>query len=184
MDSGASSYRRYLDGDDDGFVTIINEYMDGLRFYLNSIVGNIYVAEDLTEDTFVKIITKKPRFSGKSSFKTWLYTIGRNIALDYLKKSKHSTIPIDEISDISDDEAALEKEYIRKEDRIIIHRALRRLKPEYHQVLWLIYFEDFSNKEAAIIMKKSVHNVETLVYRARRALKTELEKEGFIYEKS
>ena len=183
MDRGASSYRRFLDGDDSGFVTIINEYMDGLRFYLNSIVGNIYVAEDLTEDTFVKIVTKKPRFSGKSSFKTWLYAIGRNIAFDYLKKSKFSAIPIDEIPDISDDEAILEKEYIHKEEKILVHRALKRLKPEYHQVLWLIYFENFTNKETARIMKKSVHNVETLVYRARRALRNELEKEGFVYEK-
>lgn len=57
-----------------------------------------------------------------------------------------------------------------------MHRALKKLKPEYHQVLWLIYFENFSNKEAAKIMGKSVHNIETLVYRARKSLKSQLER--------
>lgn len=185
MDNGANSYRRFLDGDDSGFVSIINDYMDGLLFYLNNLVGNISIAEDLTEDTFVKIITKKPRYSGKSSFKTWLYAIGRNTAVDYLKKQqKYSVLTLDECVNLSDDEISLEISYIREERKIIIHRALRHLKPEYRQVLWLIYFENFSNKETAIIMKKSVHNIETLAYRARRSLRSELEKEGFVYEES
>ena len=58
-----------------------------------------------------------------------------------------------------------------------------RLKTEYRQVLWLTYFENLKAKEAARIMKRSVHSVENLIYRARLSLKSELEKEGFIYEK-
>lgn len=72
--------------------------------------------------------------------------------------------------------------FIKEERRIMVHRALKKLKPEYHQVLWLIYFESFSNKEAAAVMKKSVHNIETLVYRARKSLRSQLEMEGFEYE--
>lgn len=64
----------------------------------------------------------------------------------------------------------------------MVHRVLKKLKPEYHQVLWLIYFENFSIKEVATVMKKSVHNIETLVYRARKSLKSQLEMEGFVYE--
>ena len=70
MDNGASSYRRFLEGDDDGIVQIIRDYKDGLMLYLNSFVQNIHIAEDLTEDTFVKLIARRPRFSGKSTFKT------------------------------------------------------------------------------------------------------------------
>jgi len=87
MDNGASSYRRFLEGDDDGIVQIIKEHKDGLMLYLNSFVANIHLAEDLTEDTFVKLIANRPRFSGKSTFKTWLYAIGRNVALDFLRKN-------------------------------------------------------------------------------------------------
>ncbi len=185
MDNGASSYRRFRDdGDESGLEEIIREYRDGLIFYLNSIIGNIHVAEELAEDTFVLLGTKKPKDKGKGSFKTWLYTIGRNIALNDLKRrARTAQISVDDCPELASEEDNLEKAYIRKEQKIIVHRALRKLKPEYRQILWLIYFEEFSNKEAAAIMKKSVHNIETLVYRARKTLRSQLEMEGFIYEK-
>ena len=54
--------------------------------YLNTFVGDLHVAEELCEETFVKIVIKKPHYNGKASFKTWLYTIGGNVARDYLRK--------------------------------------------------------------------------------------------------
>ena len=182
MDNGASSYRRFLDGDESGLVDIIRDYKDGLILYLNSFTGNIHIAEELAEDTFVKLGTKKPKDKGKGSFKTWLYTIARNIAVDYLRHNSYKSVSIYEIQELISDEETLEQAYIKEERKITVHKALRRLKPEYRQILWLIYFEDCSNKEAAAIIKKSVHSVETLVYRARLSLKSELEREGFTYE--
>lgn len=183
MDNGAESYRRFLQGDDKAFVEIIRDYKDGLILYLNGFVNNILTAEELTEDVFFKLVTKKPRFNEKSSFKTWLYTIGRNTAVDYLRRnSKQKEVSAEEIREIEDERLSLEQSYIKQERLLLIHRTLEKLKPEYKQVLWLVYFEDFSQKETAKIMKKSVHSVETLVYRARLALKAELEKGGFIYE--
>ncbi|MCQ2440732.1 MAG: hypothetical protein MJ076_02400 [Clostridia bacterium] len=55
MDNGVSSYRRFLKGDEEGFVEIVRDYKDGLILYLNGFVKNISVAEELTEDTFVKL---------------------------------------------------------------------------------------------------------------------------------
>jgi len=184
MDNGASSYRRFRDeGDESGLVEIIRDYKDGLIFYLNSFVGNIHTAENLAEDTFVLLGIKKPKDKKKGSFKTWLYTIGRNVAIDYLRRnSKTAQISIDECAELISEEESLELSYIREERKIIVHRSLCKLKSEYQQVLWLVYFEGLSNKEAAAVMKKSVHNIETLVYRARNALKSQLEMEGFIYE--
>ena len=184
MDNGASSYRRFRDqGDESGLADIIRDYRDGLIFYLNSIVNNIHTAEDLAEDTFVLLGTKKPRDQGTGSFKTWLYTIGRNLALNHLKKtSRANVVPLDACPETADSEDNLILSYIREERRQIIHKSLKKLKPEYRQVLWLIYFEDFSNKDVAAVMRKSVHSVETLVYRARKSLRSQLEMEGFTYE--
>lgn len=183
MDNGASSYRRYLDGDDTGIVEIIKEYKDGLTLYINGYVNNIFIAEDLMEETFFKLATKRPRFSGKSSFKTWLYAIARNITLDYLRhNSKFTSGSIDEYSNYLAEETNVEREYLIKEQKIILHRTMRKLKPEYFQILYLIYFENFSNTDAAVIMKKNKRQIENLVYRAKNTLKTELEKEGFEYE--
>ncbi|MBE6714724.1 MAG: RNA polymerase sigma factor [Ruminococcaceae bacterium] len=183
MDNGASSYRRFLDGDDEGVVEIIRDYKDGLIFFIRGFVSDINTAEDLAEDTFVKLVTKKPHFRGGSSFKTWLYAIGRNIAIDYLKKnSRINNISVYDCRSISDDEADLERAYLREEGKILFHRALNRLKPEYRQILWLTYFEGITVKEAARLMKKKPHNIEVLVWRAKKALRSELEKEGFTYE--
>ena len=82
MDNGESSYRRFLAGDDNGMVELVHEFRDGLMLYLRSYTDDISSAEDCVQDTFIKLAVKKPRFNGKSSFKTWLYTIGRNIAVD------------------------------------------------------------------------------------------------------
>ena len=179
MDNGADSYRRYLNGDDSGFVEIVRDYKDGLIFYIESFVRELSLAEELAEDTFVRLGVKKPRFSEKSSFRTWLYAIGRNVAIDELRKrAKHPAAALEDEA-VSSDLETLENAYLREERKIIVHQAMRRLKPEYRQVLWLIYFEGFSCRDAAKIMRKSTHNIETLAYRARQALKAELIGEGF-----
>lgn len=182
MDNGAESYRRFLDGDDFGMAALIREYRDGLMLYLNSIVNDLDAAEDCVQDTFIRLAVKKPKFRGGSTFKTWLYTIGRNIAVTYLQRAKrHSTVQIDECISLTD-ETDLEQDYLREERKIIVHRAVNLLKPDYAQVLHLTYFEGFSNREAADIMKKSGKQIENLLYHAKRSLRAELEKEGFHYE--
>lgn len=180
---GAQYYREYLDGDDSALAQIIRLYKDGLILYLNGYVKNIMVAEELAEETFVKLVTRRPRFFGHASFKTWLYTVGRNVALDYLRRCKPREVSLDDCPEAFDEEQGLERTYIRQEDRFLVHRAMKKLKREYRQVLWLLYFEDFTHKEAARILRKTTHNVETMAYRARQALKTTLLEEGYVYEK-
>ncbi|MBE6941277.1 MAG: RNA polymerase sigma factor [Ruminococcaceae bacterium] len=183
MDNGAENYRRFLNGDNGGLVEIVREYKDGLIFYLRGFTDDILQAEELAEDTFVRLVTKRPRFNQRSKFKTWLYTIGRNIALDHARrKTRYVEISYGECPEIANEEASLEQVYIQEERSILLHRAMRELKPEYRQILWLVYFEGFTNREAAAIMKRSVHSVETLVYRAKRALRARLDEEDFIYE--
>lgn len=183
MDNGASSYRRFLDGDDKGIVEIVNDYKDGLILYLNGYVNNLYIAEELTEDTFFRLITKKPKYAGKSTFKSWLYAIGKNTAVDYIRyHSKQLNMPIEDMENYLSEEQNLEKSYIQDERKIEVHKALSTLNQDYRNILWLVYFEYFSNKEVAVILRKSDRQIKNLLYRAKQALKTKLEKEGFIYE--
>ena len=183
MDNGASSYRRFLEGDDNGIVEIIRDYKDGLILFLNRYVNNIHTAEELAEDTFFRIVTRKPRFVVKYSFKTWLYTIGRNIAINHLKHlGKVTNIPFEDLESIQNDEAALEQSYIREEQKILLHKALSKIKSEYSQVLYLKFFEDLPNEQIAVVMKKNKRQIENLIYQAKQSLKSELDKEGFHYE--
>ena len=182
MEHGTEHYRRFREeGDENALAEIIREYRDGLVFYLNSLVGNFRTAEELAEDTFVLLGTKRPRDKGTGSFKTWLYTIGRNLAINHLRKTVRWGEISAEDADVETEETP-ETVYLRQERQVMVHKAMGKLKGEYRQVLWLLYFEEFSCKEAAIVMKRSVHSVETLAYRARRALKTQLEKDGYVDE--
>lgn len=179
-----NAYKRYLDGDSTALCELIREYKSGLTMYLNSYVHDLNLADELCCETFVRLADKKPRFRENSSFKTFLYAIGRNIALQYLRRNKkHIAEPLDEAAEIPD-KADLEKEFLLKERNRQLYKAIGDLKPEYAQGLWLMYFEELSVKEIAAVMKKSLSAVKVLLYRARQALKEELEKEGFEYEDS
>ncbi len=183
MDIGSVNYKRFLNGDNAGLEEIIRTYRDGLIFYLYSIVGSLSQAEEIAEDTFVLLCVKKPKDNQKSSFKTWLYTIGRNLAIDALRRnSRHATVPLDTYNNIENEEETLEEMYLRNSKKQLLHKALEKLKPEYRQTLWLIYFEELSYKEVAQIIHKNIHATEMLVSRARQALKLELNKEGIINE--
>ena len=182
MDTGESSYRRFLAGDIEGLHEIINTYHPGLMLYLNSFVQNLQLAEELTGDTFAELAIKRPSFSGRSSFKTWLYTIGRNHAAKYIRKhSKLDVIPLESQEHLADEED-LERNYIQNEQKRTVHQALHSLKPEYRQVLYLTYFEEFTNEETAKVMHKTNRQIRNLLYNAKKALKSELERRGFQYE--
>ena len=174
-------YNRFLNGDTDCLAQIICAYKDGLILYLNSYVCDISLAEELTEETFVKLVLKRPRFSGDSAFKTWLYTIARHVAIDFLRRRRQD-VSTEECMELVDQQANLEREFLKQEQKIQLHDAMKQLKPEYRQVLWLYYFADFSHKDIAKILGKTTHNVEMLASRARQALKIILNKEGFVYE--
>ena len=86
MDHGAMCYRRFLDGEDSAFDEIMDRYHDSLILFINKLVGNYSIAEELAADTFVELLVHKKRFLGKCDFKTYLYSIGRHKAIDYIRR--------------------------------------------------------------------------------------------------
>ncbi len=176
MDNGASSYRRYLQGDEQGLVEIIRDYKDGLILYLTGFTGNVPEAEELAMDTFVKLGVNRPKDRGTGSFKTWLYTIARNVAVDHLRRRKRQPLSLEDQQQVADLHT-LEQSYLQKEERIALYEGILGLKPEYRQILLLVYFEGLSLKEAGLVLHKSTHAAEMLISRARAALKATLGEE-------
>lgn len=184
MDNGADSYHRFLSGDKSGLEEIIRAYSDELTLFLYKIVGNFESAKEIMAETFVELYVKKPKFSGKSTFKTWLYSIARFMAYDYLKSSRRTSFLSDEELAVIPDKTDLEETVIHDEEKRRLYEAVDKLKDEYRQVIYLVYFEGFKIHEAAEIMKKSKKQTSELLYRAKQSLKKMLEKDGGFNERS
>lgn len=172
-DSGAGYYAAYCRGDDSAVELLLDEYRSGLTLSINSYVHDMAAAEDLTQEVFIKLVTKRPRFDRRSTFRVWLYAIGANLAKDYLRRAKRrSSLPLDESREISEND--LLESYIKKEEQLELYRGLMMLKEEYRIALWLTYFEDLPVKEVARIMDRSEASVKHLINRGKYALRAEL----------
>ena len=179
MDNGASSYRRYLNGDEEAFREIVQEYFDNLVFFIDQYVHDYSAAEDIALDAFTQLIVNKHRYNFKVSLKTYLFMIGRSRALDYIKhKSKINIVGLSEASELAAVGPSLEEMILADERKCTVNAALKQLNDDLRVVVHLIYFEDLTCDEAARIMKKNRKQVYNLLYRAKNALRTILGEEG------
>ena len=183
MELDAQNYQRFLSGDNDGLAALVERYKEPLTLYLCTFVPDIFTAEELMEETFVKLAVKRPHFSGRSSFKTFLFAIGRNTALDHLRRQKKTpTVPLEDVESVLHEQQSVEQQYLQQEVKIRLHRAMETLPPAYRQVLYLRYFEDLRPQEIATVLHKRKKQVESLLYHAKHALKAKLEQEDIRYE--
>ena len=176
MENGASSYLRFLSGEKEGFAELVREYKDGLTLFINTIIRDIHISEEAANEVFLKLYVDKPKYKAGYSFKTWLYTIGKNTAINYMKKFRRRDYASIEDCCYISDERDIEADYIKSEQNILIHQALKALKAEYAQVLYLVYFEELSNDEVSKVMGRSRKQVSDLIYCAKKALRAELER--------
>ncbi len=178
MFNGNECYRRYLKGEDSAFEEIMEAYHDGLILFINKYVRNFAVAEELAADCFVELIVHKKRFLGNSDFKTYLYSIGRHKAIDFIRKdAKKKIVAPDEIPETSSDDD-VEEVFIADEGRRNLHLAISRLSEEYRAVVYLIFFEELSYEAAAKVLGKSKKQIDNLIYRAKGTLKKILSEGG------
>ncbi len=183
MDNGASSYRRFLEGEKSAFSEILDLYRDNLIFFINRTVHNLHVAEDLAADCFVELLIHPKRYNFQYSLKTYLFTIAHHKTVNYIRHNKRSQpMSVEELEEKSEAYLSFEEDVLRSQQRQAVHKALETLKEEYRSVLHLLYFEELSYEEAAKVMGKNKKQIDNLAYRAKGALRNILEKEGISYE--
>lgn len=132
-------------------------------------------------EAFARMMVKGGGFRGGASLKTYLYAIGRNLALRHLKKAgREKRVPLGEIAEVSDGEAGRSPELrvLQEENRRALYEAMQSLKGDYRETLHLLYFENMSYAEAGEVMGKSTRQIADLAYRARLSLKSKLERLG------
>ena len=179
MDNGASSYRRFLDGDESAFDEIMRELFDNLVFFIDRFVHDIHAAEDIAIDAFSDLVVNKHRYNFKVTLKTYLFMLGRSRALNYIKHRKViDFVELTEAEKTSSEQETLEEIVLADERKRVVNNALNSLPDDMRVVIHLIYFEDLSYDEAAKVMKKNRKQVDNLLYRAKKELRIILGKDG------
>lgn len=172
MDNGASSYRRFLDGDEGAFDEIMDALFYSLVFFVERYVHDFHAAEDIAMDAFSDLIVHRHRYNFKVTLKTYLFMIGRSRALNYLKHRK--IISFTELSDahgMADDEKTPEEHVLSDERRRAVNAVVSKLPADMSTVIHLVCFEEMTYDEAAKVMKKSRKQVDNLLYRAKKELR-------------
>lgn len=172
-------YEAYLRrGDNEALRCLLDRHREGLTLFLFGFVRNAEDAEELMLDAFAEIAAGPSVFLGKSSFKTWLFSVGKHLALKQLRRQGR-TVPSE--SDSPDGSEQPEILLLREERNRQLYSALERIVPEYRQVLLLQYMENMTPADIAQVMGKRVSQVYNLIKRGKLALRTELERMGFEY---
>ena len=144
-------------------------------------------AEDLSQETFIKVLNNLDRYSPEFKFSSWLFKIANNLTIDHLRRRRIDTISIEGAPDavtaesaratsiavVSGNESPLE-ELESRELGTAIERAIGKLRPEYRACIMLRHVEDKSYEEIAEIVKLPLGTVKTYIHRARHELRTAL----------
>jgi RNA polymerase sigma-70 factor (ECF subfamily) len=162
---------RAQDGDRDALEELYLEHFDRIYSYLHMTVGNRHDAEDLTTQTFLKMLESIGRFQwGSAPFSAWLFRIAHNLAIDHFR-ARRRWQPEEEVPEPPDAvESSAEDEAMRALSSQTMFDLIEELSDEQRDVLILKFVFDFSNLEAATVLDKTEGAVKSLQHRALASL--------------
>ena len=172
------------------FQKIYDTFQPKILRYMTRLVGEDD-AEDLTQETFVKVHRALENFRGESQLSTWIYRIAANTAMDKLRSPSFQQVAQFNLSDdsieedqegnigrvviVKEEKPQVEKQLIRAEMNDCIHGYIEKLPEPYRAILVLSEYEGLKNNEIAEILGITLDTVKIRLHRARAKLKEELE---------
>ncbi len=173
-----AAMERLRDGDDLALNEIVDRWQRRVISFLFRLTGNEAVAQDLAQETFVKVYQNRMTYRPKGEFSTWLFTIAANLGKQHFRWSKrHPAVSLDESIKIpasTGPNPAAELDGVERAD--FVRSAVMSLPVDLRQAVVLFEYEDLSHQQIAEICGCSAKAVETRLYRARGILKTQLGK--------
>jgi RNA polymerase sigma-70 factor, ECF subfamily len=150
-------------------------HFDRIYGYLHMSVGNRHDAEDLTTQTFLKMLESIGKFRWRSSpFSAWLFRIAHNLAMDHFR-ARRRWQPEEEVPEPSGaEEPSAEMEAMQSIGRQSMMELIERLSPEQQQVLTLKFVFNFPNAEVATILGKTEGAIKSLQHRALASLQRQI----------
>lgn len=170
---------QYLKGDGQSLEILIKRYLKPLYNFVYYYINGANEAEDITQEAFIRAWKNLKKFDRQRSFKTWIFSIAKNAALDWLKKKK--TIPFSDLDNKERedgfiatlaDPAPLPSELLERADLAqMLNSALEKLSPQYRQVLLLHYNDHFTLQEIAEVLDQPLNTVKSQHRRGLIALR-------------
>lgn len=179
-DRSTALYTAFLSGNMCALEELVKLHGDALTRFAYCIVKDDAAAEDVTADTFAALIVKRRKFREDAKFRTWLYTVARNRAIDYVRKNGKNR-PLTGLENMLSGSDGEERMFARERSEQL-YACMQKLPAPYKEVLYLSYFDGFPVNEICRVLKKNAKQVYNLLARARAALRRILEKEGLSYE--
>lgn len=168
--------RLYVEGNNEAFNVLLDRYESKVFTYINFIVRNREVAEDLFQDTFMRVVAtlKGGKYAEQQKFSAWLMRITHNILVDYfrhLKNEKNISNDENEVDLFNDiklaDENNVETQMIKTQNLNGVERIIKMLPENQQEIINLRYYQDMSFKEIAVMLNCSIN---TALGRTRYAL--------------
>ena len=169
---------------DSVFHRLYDEYHQDVFQFLVYLVKNRHLSEDLMHEVYIRVFRAYDRFEGKSSEKTWLFSIAKNVAIDHFRKTavrkKHSTDFFDwETQQLVSKERIPEEVAQLNEDKILLYTMLDECTGDQKMVIIMRFFQDLSIAETADVLGWTEGKVKTTQHRAIKSLREKISaKEG------
>ena len=167
-------------GDQKAYAELLNNYRDSLYFMMLKMTRNATDAEDLTIEAFGKAFRNLANYTTEYAFSTWLFKIGANNCIDFLRKNKRLEFTGYEWGDEEDsmdiksvipaDTLDPEEHVIAKQKVKLMREVVEKLKPHYRHMIELRYFQEWSYEEIASNLDLPLGTVKAQLFRARELL--------------
>ena len=166
---------RAQEGQQDALEELYLLHFDRIYSYLHMSVGNRHDAEDLTTQTFLKMLEAIGRFRWRSApFSAWLFRIAHNLAMDHFRATKRMQLEEEVPEPPGSEEVSAEEEAMHAIGRQSMLELIENLSPEQQQVLTLKFVFNFPNAEVATILGKTEGAIKSLQHRALVSLQKQL----------
>ncbi len=158
-------------GKDSAFAKIYDLYFDKIYRFVYFRVSHQEVAEDITEEVFIRAFTSLSSLDKAKSFESWIYQIARNRVIDYYRVKKQ-LLPLDDLENTLEYETNVVDSVNLQFDQKILLKILRELPAEQQTVIRLKFYEDLTNAEIAEMTGKTEGAVRVVQHRAITKLKS------------
>lgn len=165
---------RILQGDAQLYGEIISAYKNAVFSLCYRMVYQKQEAEDLSQEIFLKAYRNLGKYNRKMKFSTWILSIARNTCIDYLRKTRAESVPLEEGIKTNEAPISAEEAYLYKEQKQEIEEAIRALPEEYRLLIILYHQQGQSYKEITEMLNLPMSLVKNRLHRGRKMLKEQL----------